>query len=152
MQVIDSGVTPRVYLVPNSILDRGKYLLWIFIGHMVVIGYPAHGNMAASIDRVHVTVQRLFNDLVCAQSVGLSISKAFILSYQSGLYCTNHFLEDIEKLFSRQRGIVNIMMRISTSFWLILSFILFNIDLDVINVIVDYAIEEQGSLSMSVDF
>jgi len=148
MQVIDSAETPRVYLVPNSILDRGKYLLGIFIGNMVVIGDPAHGNMAASISRVHVTVHRLLNDLVCAHGVGLSISQAFILSCQSCLYCINHVLEDIEKLFSRQRGIVNIMMRISTSFWLIL----FNNDLDVINVIVDYAIEEQGSLSMSVDF
>ena len=68
---------------------------------MVVIGDPAHGNMAASIDRVHVTVQRLLNDLVRAHSVGLSISQPFILSCQSGLYSTNHFLEDIEKLFSR---------------------------------------------------
>ena len=116
MQVIDSSEALRVHLVPNSILKRKKYLLRTLVGRMVVEGYLAHGKMAASICRIHVTVQRLLNDLACAHSVSLLISQAFILSCQPGLYSTNQILENIEKLFSRQGGKVDTMTRISRSF------------------------------------
>jgi hypothetical protein len=102
MQVVDSIETVRVHRVLHCILNRGQDLLGRGDSTMVVIVDPAHAQMVASVSVVQMAVQWLLNNLRAAHSVGLSISQACILLSQSGLYSTQHLVNYLEKLFSRQ--------------------------------------------------
>jgi hypothetical protein len=102
MQVVDSVETVRVHLILLSILNRGHDLLGRAEGTMVVVEDPAHAQMAASVSVVQMAVQWLLYDCRAAHSVGLSIPQACILLRQPGLYSTQHLLNYLEKLFSRQ--------------------------------------------------